>query len=46
MNTIHITDKDVVTCSDGHPKVYIKTDRTGKVVYCGYCNAGFRYQSN
>ena len=44
-NTIEITNKDVVTCEeDGHPKVYIHTDRTGKVVYCQYCNKGFRYQ--
>ena len=44
MPMIEITNKDTVICENGHPKVYIKTDRTGKVVYCGYCNTGFRYQ--
>ena len=41
---IIITNKDVVVCENDHPKVYIHTDRTGKVVYCQYCNIGYRYQ--
>ena len=44
MPMIEITNKDTVICENGHPKVYIKTNRTGKVVHCGYCNTGFRYQ--
>ena len=33
--SIIITDQDTVICENGHPKVYIKTNRTGQVVYCG-----------
>ena len=44
-NDIVITNKDVVACDDGHPISYIHTDRTGKVVYCQYCNKGFRFQN-
>ena len=44
MGMIEITNKDTVVCENWHTKVYIRTDRTGKVVYCGYCNTGFRYQ--
>ncbi|OUV75697.1 MAG: hypothetical protein CBC91_07255 [Rickettsiales bacterium TMED131] len=44
--SIVITDQDTVICENGHPKVYIKTNRTGQVVYCGYCNTGFRYQDH